>query len=70
MSIEPGLYRHYKAKNYRVIGNATHSETEEAMVIYHVDDQPSRLWVRPAKMWNDLVRVGGEDVVRFQRISD
>ncbi|MCC6643671.1 DUF1653 domain-containing protein, partial [Candidatus Peregrinibacteria bacterium] len=32
--IEPGIYRHYKGKNYRVIGVAKHSETMELMVVY------------------------------------
>lgn len=29
-----GKYRHYKGNEYVVIGVATHSETEEKMVVY------------------------------------
>lgn len=30
--IEPGRYRHFKGKEYRVLGMARHSETLEEMV--------------------------------------
>lgn len=33
-TIEPGRYRHYKGKDYQVIGTARHSETEEWLVVY------------------------------------
>ena len=33
-AIPPGRYRHFKGKDYEVIGIARHSETEEAMVVY------------------------------------
>lgn len=32
--IKLGNYRHYKGKEYEVIGVARHSETLEAMVVY------------------------------------
>ena len=32
--IRPGLYRHFKGKEYRVLYTATHSETLEPMVVY------------------------------------
>ena len=50
-----GLYIHFKGKKYRVIGVATHSETEEDLVIYHPENQPGILWARPLSMWDDLV---------------
>jgi hypothetical protein len=34
LSIRPGRYRHYKGKEYEVIGVARHSETEESLVVY------------------------------------
>lgn len=33
-TILPGKYRHYKGKDYEVLGVATHSETMEPMVVY------------------------------------
>ena len=32
--LRPGRYRHYKGRDYDVIGVARHSETEEPMVVY------------------------------------
>jgi len=32
--VKPGRYRHYKEKDYEVIGCAKHSETEEEFVVY------------------------------------
>lgn len=68
--IKPGLYRHYKGKNYRVVGLATHSETEEGMVIYYQEAQPERLWVRPLSMWSEEVEVDGRVVRRFEFLGD
>lgn len=32
--MKPGIYRHYKGKEYEVIGIAKHSEALEDMVVY------------------------------------
>lgn len=32
--IRPGIYRHFKGKEYRVLYIARHSETLEDMVVY------------------------------------
>ena len=32
--IRPGRYRHFKGKEYRVLGVARHSETLEPLVVY------------------------------------
>lgn len=68
--LEPGLYRHYKGKDYEVIGVARHSETEEWMVIYRALYGDFGLWVRPLLMFTELVcGPDGEQVARFQRIG-
>lgn len=33
-TIIPGRYRHYKGRDYEVLGLARHSETEEWLVVY------------------------------------
>lgn len=67
--IETGLYRHYKDKLYRVVGMATHSETEEPLVIYHRDGE-TRLWARPASMWGETVETAEGPRIRFERIGE
>ena len=67
--IEPGLYRHYKGNDYEVFGVATHSETEEQVVVYRALYGEFGLWVRPLKMFEETVVVEGKTVARFARIN-
>jgi len=67
---KPGLYRHYKGKDYRVIGLARHSETGEPVVVYQALYGERGRWVRPAAMFNAAVEVGGQRVPRFARVED
>ena len=69
-SIPPGKYRHFKGKEYEVIGVARHSETEEALVVYRALYGDRGIWVRPASMWNEEVKRDGKAVRRFERIED
>lgn len=55
MEVRCGKYRHFKGKEYRVIGIASHSETMEPMVVYQALYGEHGLWVRPAHMWNEQV---------------
>lgn len=42
------VYRHFKGGTYKVIGIATHTETQEKLVVYHgVRGTENHLWVRP-----------------------
>ena len=66
----PGLYRHYKGNDYRVISLARHSETQEVLVVYQALYGERGLWVRPAAMFNEAVEVGGKRVARFARVGD
>ena len=68
-TIEKGIYRHYKGKEYEVIGVANHSETLELMVVYRALYGKGELWVRPASMWNEVVTVDGKSVKRFEKIT-
>ena len=60
-----GLYRHYKGKFYRVLAQATHSETMEQMVVYQALYGEQGIWVRPLKMFLEDVMVEGETKPRF-----
>ncbi|MCA9421420.1 MAG: DUF1653 domain-containing protein [Nitrospira sp.] len=68
--IQPGRYRHYKGKEYLVIGVAKHSETEEDFVVYRALYGECGLWVRPANMFREKVGIGGKLVPRFKWIDD
>jgi cupin 2 domain-containing protein len=68
-TVQPGRYRHYKGKEYAVVGTARHSETLEELVVYRREYGDHGLWVRPKQMFLGTVTVGGQDVPRFQRLS-
>lgn len=64
-----GRYRHYKGKDYIVIGVARHSETEEELVVYRQDYGERSLWVRPKAMFLESVEVDGQSIPRFQFVG-
>ena len=64
-NVQPGRYRHYKGKEYTVLGVARHSETLEEHVIYRQEYGDHGLWVRPAAMFAETVVVEGKTVARF-----
>jgi hypothetical protein len=67
--IAPGRYRHYKGKDYTVLGVARHSETLEELVVYRQDYGDHGLWVRPAAMFGETVMVDGREVPRFTALD-
>ncbi len=72
--ITPGRYRHYKGKEYEVLGMALHSETLESMVVYKPlyetpDVPPGTLWVRPAAMFLEMVETADGKVQRFTPLT-
>jgi hypothetical protein len=67
---QPGLYRHYKGNDYRVVGLARHSETLAPLVVYQALYGERGLWVRPAAMFVETVEAGGKRVPRFVRLGD
>ncbi len=72
MSIElitNGIYRHYKGNDYEVIGLATHSETEEKLVVYRCLYGDFDLWVRPLEMFTETVEVDGIKTKRFELVT-
>ena len=69
-SIKPGHYRHFKGKEYEVLGVARHSETEEDLVVYRALYGDFGLWVRPVSMWNEAVERDGKTFRRFTYIGE
>lgn len=65
-----GKYRHYKGKEYEVIGIAKHSETLEELVVYKALYDEGDLWVRPLKMFEEEVEVGGQKIPRFEYVGN
>ena len=69
MELKPGKYKHFKGKEYLLIGVATHSETMEPMVVYQALYGDKGLWVRPAAMWTEQIERDGYTGPRFRYIG-
>lgn len=63
--LQTGLYRHYKGPLYRVTEVATHSETQEPLVIYQALYGEKGMWARPLSMFTETVVVDGKEIARF-----
>jgi len=64
--IEVGkTYKHYKGNIYKIIAIARHSETDETMIVYK--SKKGDIWVRPQKMWNEIVDSNG--TLRFSLLD-
>lgn len=70
MELKPGKYRHFKGKEYALIGIAQHSETLAPMVVYRALYGDGSLWVRPAEMWMETVSREDYTGPRFQYIGE
>lgn len=68
--IPSGLYRHYKGPHYQVLEVATHSETEQRLVVYRALYGERGLWVRPLSMFTEHIDIDGESKARFQYIGE
>jgi glycosidase len=64
-----GKYRHFKGGEYKVIGIAKHSETQEEMVVYEALYDNNSLWVRPKKMFEEIIEKDGKKIRRFEPIE-
>ena len=68
--IQAGKYRHYKGGEYQVLGTATHSETEELLVVYRPLYGEQNLWVRPFDMFTEMVIIDDQPVARFEFVGE
>lgn len=67
--IKPGHYRHYKNKDYQVLGIVKHSETVEDYVHYKALYGERLEWVRPAAMFAETVNIDGIEQPRFTYVG-
>lgn len=65
MTIQNGIYRHYKGNLYQVLHLARHSETEEWLVVYRALYGDYGIWVRPLAMFTGTVTIDGKTIPRF-----
>lgn len=68
-TVKLGKYRHFKGKEYEVIGIGKHSETLEDMVVYRALYEDGGLWVRPVSMFLENVTRDGQTIPRFSYID-
>jgi hypothetical protein len=74
VSLKIGKCRHYKDKEYEMIGVARHSETLEELVVYRAlydseDFEKNSLWVRPKEMFLEKLQIDWRRVPRFELIE-
>ncbi|WP_316631546.1 DUF1653 domain-containing protein [uncultured Ruminococcus sp.] len=67
--IVKGRYRHFKGNEYEVVDFAKDSETTELMVIYRALYGEHELWVRPYKMFQEIIERDGKKMRRFEKIG-
>ena len=68
--LRPGLYRHFKGNQYKLLYVAKHSETLEPMVVYQALYGEMGIWVRPASMWFEPVDRDDYHGPRFYPIEE
>jgi cyclomaltodextrinase / maltogenic alpha-amylase / neopullulanase len=72
--VQKGKYRHYKGKEYELLGLANHSETLEPLVVYKAlydsDEFGSNaLWVRPLSMFTEEIEIDSKKIPRFKYLG-
>ncbi len=68
--IQAGIYQHFKGNYYKVLHIARHSETEEYLVVYHPQETPDDIWVRPLAMFDETIEREGKTIKRFTLIAN
>jgi len=72
--VKLGRYKHYKGDDYEIIGVGKHSDTLEEYVVYRglynsEEFGNNPLWVRPKKVFEEMVVIDGKEVPRFRFVG-
>ncbi|WP_350608154.1 DUF1653 domain-containing protein [Pseudoalteromonas sp. MER144-MNA-CIBAN-0113] len=62
--------QHYKGPQYKVMHVATHSETNEQLVIYQALYGEYGIWARPLSMFTETVEKDGKTIARFAYLGE
>ena len=62
-------FQHFKGGKYRFVRTAFDSETQERMVIYQAMYGDKKYWVRPEKMFFEVIERDGKRFNRFMEID-
>jgi len=60
-------YKHHKGNIYEFLFIATHSETEEKLVIYR--NSEGKIFARPYDMFFEKIIREGQEVPRFEKVD-
>jgi cyclomaltodextrinase / maltogenic alpha-amylase / neopullulanase len=67
--LKKGKYKHYKGKEYEVIGVAKHRGTFKELVVYRALYGKHELWVRSLKMFKEKIKINGKKIPRFSYVG-
>lgn len=69
--LKKGIYQHYKGQLYQVLHVATHSETQEKLVVYQCLYGDYSLWVRPVDMFTESITLDDDrELERFKLVQE
>ena len=69
--LKKGIYQHYKGQLYQVLHVATHSETQEKLVVYQCLYGDYSLWVRPLEMFTESITLDDDrELERFKSVQE
>jgi len=69
MSVEAGIYQHFKGQRYEVLAVGKHSETEEPLVFYRKLYDDYSFWARPWAMFEETVDRDEYSGPRFVKVA-